>query len=312
VRRVDVARIQNAARNAMEWFEVVGTRYADTLEPEQFMYSMLTRSQRISHENLAPPRQGVAGRLRALVRRTGGRRTHGKRRGPTANVHALQDPRPDAAKPHRGLADGDVFGDGRAAGDFHMVHLGARAMGGAALVFPEMTCVSPTRASRPAASACGTMNRRRPSSASSISCITRHAAKIGHPARPCRAQGCHEARLGGHRPAAVEEGMAADLSASALPYLIHSQTPRDDPRRHGSGHPGLRAGHGTGRDIGFDMLELHCGARLSAVELPVAAHQPRTDEYGGDHAARARYPARSVPCHPRVWPQDKPISVRLS
>lgn len=52
VRRVDVARIQNAARNAMEWFEVVGTRYADTLEPEQFMYSMLTRSQRISHENL--------------------------------------------------------------------------------------------------------------------------------------------------------------------------------------------------------------------------------------------------------------------
>ena len=52
IRRVDVARIQNAARNAMEWFEVVGRRYADTLEPEQFFYSMLTRSQRISHENL--------------------------------------------------------------------------------------------------------------------------------------------------------------------------------------------------------------------------------------------------------------------
>src|SRR6201999_92274 len=52
VRRIDVARIQNAARNAMEWFEVVGRRYADTMEPEQFFYSMLTRSQRISHENL--------------------------------------------------------------------------------------------------------------------------------------------------------------------------------------------------------------------------------------------------------------------
>lgn len=52
LRRVEVARIQNAARNAMEWFEVVGARYADTLAPEQFMYSMLTRSQRISHENL--------------------------------------------------------------------------------------------------------------------------------------------------------------------------------------------------------------------------------------------------------------------
>ena len=52
VRAVDAARLQNAARNAMEWFEVVGSRYADTLEPEQFMYSLLTRSQRISHENL--------------------------------------------------------------------------------------------------------------------------------------------------------------------------------------------------------------------------------------------------------------------
>ena len=52
IRRIDVARIQNAARNAMEWFEVVGRRYADTMEPEQFFYSMLTRSQRISHENL--------------------------------------------------------------------------------------------------------------------------------------------------------------------------------------------------------------------------------------------------------------------
>ncbi len=51
-RRVGVARVQNAARNAMEWFEVVGYRYADTLEPKQFFYSMLTRSQRISHENV--------------------------------------------------------------------------------------------------------------------------------------------------------------------------------------------------------------------------------------------------------------------
>ena len=52
LRRIDVLRLQNAAWNAMEWFEVVGERYADQLPPEQFMYSMLTRSQRISHENL--------------------------------------------------------------------------------------------------------------------------------------------------------------------------------------------------------------------------------------------------------------------
>jgi anthraniloyl-CoA monooxygenase len=51
-RSIEVLRLQNAAWNAMEWFEVCGERYCDQLEPPQFMYSMLTRSQRISHENL--------------------------------------------------------------------------------------------------------------------------------------------------------------------------------------------------------------------------------------------------------------------
>ena len=51
-RSVEALKLQNAAWNAMEWFEVCGERYCDTLEPPQFMYSMLTRSQRISHENL--------------------------------------------------------------------------------------------------------------------------------------------------------------------------------------------------------------------------------------------------------------------
>lgn len=72
IRRVDVARIQNAARNAMEWFEVVGRRYADSLEPEQFMYSMLTRSQRISHENLRlRDRAWLEGYERWFARRAG-------------------------------------------------------------------------------------------------------------------------------------------------------------------------------------------------------------------------------------------------
>src|SRR6202034_2809694 len=70
VRAVDVARIQNAARNAMEWFEAVGSRYADTLEPEQFMYSLLTRSQRISHENLRlRDKTWLAGRERWVAAR---------------------------------------------------------------------------------------------------------------------------------------------------------------------------------------------------------------------------------------------------
>ena len=109
VRAVDVARIQNAARNAMEWFEVVGSRYADTLEPEQFMYSLLTRSQRISHENL---------RLRDKAWLEGYERWFAARAG--INIDPDGPPVPpmftpyrvrgaDAAEPHRHVADGDVF-----------------------------------------------------------------------------------------------------------------------------------------------------------------------------------------------------------
>ncbi len=114
VRRVDVARIQNAARNAMEWFEVVGRRYADTLEPEQFFYSMLTRSQRISHENL---------RLRDPVWLEGYERWFARRSGlpsdrqrPSAAADADPVPRArrHAAKSHHGFADGDVLGARRA------------------------------------------------------------------------------------------------------------------------------------------------------------------------------------------------------
>ena len=72
IRRVDVARIQNAARNAMEWFEVVGRRYANSLEPPQFFYSMLTRSQRISHENLRlRDKTWLEGYERWFARKTG-------------------------------------------------------------------------------------------------------------------------------------------------------------------------------------------------------------------------------------------------
>ena len=89
VRRVDVARIQNAARNAMEWFEVVGERYADTLEPEQFMYSMLTRSQRISHENLRlRDTAWLEGYERWFARRAG-LETTSEQPCRTADVHAL-------------------------------------------------------------------------------------------------------------------------------------------------------------------------------------------------------------------------------
>ena len=111
------------------------------LEPEQFAYSLLTRTQRISHENLRLRDADYARRLRGLVRRRRRRRQRAERRA--ADVHAVHAARPDAEEPRRRLADGAVLGVDGMPDDYHLVHLGARAMGGAGLVFTEMTCVSP-------------------------------------------------------------------------------------------------------------------------------------------------------------------------
>jgi anthraniloyl-CoA monooxygenase len=144
-RAVDVLRLQNAAWNAMEWFEVCGQRYCDQLEPEQFMYSMLTRSQRISHENL---------RLRDAGWLEGFERWLDRRAGLEPPPAAGERPVPPMFTPFtvRGLtlANRVVVSpmaqyschDGLP-GEFHLVHLGARALGGAGLVVAEMTCPSP-------------------------------------------------------------------------------------------------------------------------------------------------------------------------
>ena len=124
VRRVDVARIQNAARNAMEWFEVVGRRYADTLEPEQFFYSMLTRSQRISHENLRLRDPAWLEVVRALVRAPLGRPRERQRTTAAADADAAFRARRYAEEPHHGFADGHVFEPGRA--DQRLPHRASR------------------------------------------------------------------------------------------------------------------------------------------------------------------------------------------
>ncbi len=312
VRRVDVARIQNAARNAMEWFEVVGTRYADQLEPEQFMYSMLTRSQRISHENL---------RLRDKAWLEGYERWFAERAGirPAPNDAV---PPPMFTPYHvRGLTlhnrivmspmamysakDGVPH-------DFHLVHLGARAMGGAALVFPEMTCVSPDARITPGC--LGLWNDAQADAFRRIVDFVHHEtpAKIG-------VQLGHAGRKGATKVAwegidqPLEEGAWPLISASAIPYLKHSAVPRamthEDMERVIADHV---AATKRAADLGFDILELHAahGYLLSSFLSPLT--NLREDEYGGGHEARARFPLEVFHAVRAAWPQDRPISVRLS
>jgi anthraniloyl-CoA monooxygenase len=312
VRRVDVARIQNAARNAMEWFEVVGRRYADTLEPEQFMYSMLTRSQRISHENL---------RLRDKDWLENYERWFA--RGAGLNVPDAGRAPPPMFTPYvvRGvtLANRIVVSpmamysavDGEP-NDFHLVHLGARAMGGAALVFGEMTCVSPDARITPGC--LGLWNERQAAGWKRMvdfvhaNSGAKFGIQLGHAGRKGSTKVAWE---GIDRP--LESGNWPLISASALPYLKDSQIPKamdraDIARVTQDFVRATEFAAGTGAD----WLELHCahGYLLSSFLSPLT--NLRTDEYGGRHENRARFPLDVFRAIRAIWPAEKPISVRLS
>ncbi|AWK90107.1 bifunctional salicylyl-CoA 5-hydroxylase/oxidoreductase [Azospirillum thermophilum] len=312
VRRVDVARIQNAARNAMEWFEVVGDRYADTLEPEQFMYSMLTRSQRISHENLRlRDKDWLEGYERWFARRSGLTVAEGERALPPMftpySIRGVTLPNRIVVSPMAMYSATDGV-----AGDFHLVHLGARAMGGAGLVFGEMTCVSPDARITPGC--LGLWNgEQRDGWRRMVAFIHANSdAKVG-------IQLGHAGRKGATKLAwegidqPLEEGGWPLISASALPYLPHSQVPRamDRADMDRVRDDFVRSAK-LAAETGADWLELHCahGYLLSSFLSPLTNR--REDEYGGSHENRARFPLEVFHAIRAVWPQDKPISVRLS
>lgn len=312
IRRVDVARIQNAARNAMEWFEVVGRRYADQLEPEQFMYSMLTRSQRISHENL---------RLRDKAWLEGYERWFAQASGLPApavgralppmltpfRVRGMTVPNRVVVSPMAvySASEGEP-------NDFHMVHLGSRALGGAGLVFTEMTCVAPDARITP-----GCLGLWNGAQAQGIARIARFvhaqsaakvAVQLGHAGRKGSTKIGWE---GMDEP--LEAGGWPLVSASPVPYLSNGPLPRamtrDDMERV-KGEFARAAG--LAAEAGADLIELHCahGYLLSSFLSPLTNR--RSDEFGGSHANRARYPLEVFRAVRAQWPKERPMSVRLS
>jgi anthraniloyl-CoA monooxygenase len=311
IRRVDVARIQNAARNAMEWFEVVGERYAEHFEPEQFMYSMLTRSQRISHENL---------RLRDPVWLEGYERWFAERAGVQPGANGQVPPPMFTPYTIKGLTLHNRIvmspmamysAEDGLASDFHLVHLGARAMGGAALIFPEMTCVSPDGRITPGC--LGLWNDEQGDALKRIVDFVHGEtpAKIG-------IQIGHAGRKGSTKRAwdgmdlPVDEGGWDLISASALPYKTTSHTPREMTREDMDRVVAdFVSATKRAEKAGFDMLELHAahGYLLASFLSPLT--NKRTDEYGGGHENRARFPLEVFRAVRAAWP-DKPISVRLS
>ena len=313
LRKVDVLRLQNAAWNAMEWFEAVGERYADSLPPEQFMYSMLTRSQRISHENL---------RLRDRVWLEGFERWFAEQAG--LKVAAEATPPPPMFTPFtvRSLTlknrvvvspMAQYSAVAGVAGDYHLVHLGARAMGGAGLVFAEMTCVSAEGRITPGCP--GLYNEaqfvawKRIADWVHANSTAKFGMQIGHAGAKASTRLAWE---GMDKP--LLEGNWPLVSASKQQYLDGvSQTSSAMTRADMTlALADFVRTTQWAAQAGVDWLELHCahGYLLSSFISPLTNH--RTDDHGGSLENRLRFPLEVFAAVRAAWPENLPMSVRIS
>ena len=303
LRSVEVLKIQNAARNSTEWFENV-ERYAG-LPPEQFAYSLLTRSQRISHENLRlRDKAFVEGYEDWLAGKPGvpPMFTPYTVRGVTLKNRVVVSP----------MAQYSCV-DGQPA-DYHLVHLGARAMGGAGMVVAEMTCTSADARITPGCP--GLWNQEQMQGWKRVVDFV-HAnsdAKIAMQLGHAGAKGSTGLPWEGGEDKPLASGNWALLSASPQQYLdgishwskAMTRQDMDSVREDFVRSTQLAA------QAGFDWLELHCahGYLLSSFISPLT--NQRTDAYGGALANRLRYPLEVFAAMRAAWPQDKPMSVRIS
>ncbi len=313
-RMTDALRLQNAARNSMEWFENV-RRYT-RLDPPQFAYSLLTRSQRVSHENL---------RLRDSSYLEGVERWFSARVHDQPANRSTTRPTPPMFTPFtlRGMtvrnrivvAPMDMYSaDDGVPNEFHLVHLGARALGGAGLILTEMTCISPE-----ARISLGCTGLYRPDHVAGWKRVVdfvhdRTRAKIGLQLGHSGPKGATKRMWEGmDEPLGDDEGAWPVIAPSPIPWTAHNQIPREMTR---SDMDEVRdqfvASTRLAVEAGFDLIELHCahGYLLSSFITPLTNR--RTDEYGGALENRLRFPLEVFRAMRAVWPEERPMSVRIS
>jgi anthraniloyl-CoA monooxygenase len=314
-RSIEVIKLQSAARNSMEWFENV-RRYT-ALEAEQFAYSLLTRSQRLSHENLRLRDPGYVERFERWIAT---RAFEQAGLPPPATNRAI----PPMFTPFRlrattlknrivvspmaqySAADGTV-------GDYHLMHLGARAMGGAGLVMAEMTCVSADARITP-----GCPGLYAPGHTAAWKRIVdfvhaNSSAAIGIQLGHAGAKGSTRRAWDGIDLPLAEANWPL-VSASPQQYLegvsqwSREATPEDLERIKAD----FARAAAAAAQAGFDWLELHCahGYLLSSFISPLTNR--REDEYGGSLENRCRYPLAVFAAVRAAWPAHLPISVRVS
>jgi anthraniloyl-CoA monooxygenase len=305
-RSIEARRLQNAARNRMEWFENVSRH--ENMQPLQFAYSLLSASQRIGHANLRLRDLGFVAKVEADLAQRGG----------------VAAPRPPMFLPFR-LREMELVNrvvvspmaqyralDG-VPNDWHLVHYGSRATGGAALLMTEMTCTSEDARISPGCT--GLWNETQAAAWRRIvefvhsESEARFCLQLGHAGRKGSTQ------LGWEQ---ADHPLAADnwplWAPSPIPYLAGvSQTPQEMTSVQMAAIESDFVHAATlGAAAGFDMLELHMahGYLLASFLSPLT--NVRADEYGGSVENRLRYPLRVMQAVRAAWPAARPLSVRLS
>jgi anthraniloyl-CoA monooxygenase len=322
-RRPIVESTQRAAQASLEWFEGIG-RYVGQ-ERLQFAFNLLTRSRRVTYDNLRLRDPEFVSGVDEAFAASGGFCHNGRVASGAAGAAGASGARPTPPMflpfrlrslelPNRVVVSPmDMYSavDGTPS-DFHLVHLGARALGGAALVMTEMLCVSDIGRITPG---CAGMYRDEHVEAwrrivsfvhSQAGCFI--GAQLGHSGRKGATKLMWE---GIDEP--LPEGSWPVIGPSAAPYSPRNQTPVPMTRAEmlAVREEFVRASVGAAA-AGFDLLELHCahGYLLSSFLSPLS--NLRTDEYGGSLAGRARFPLEVFDACRAAWPVSKPMSVRIS
>lgn len=311
-RRPGVEKIQHAAETSLVWFENIDRGLK--MDPIQFAFSMLTRSKQITYDNLKMRDAGFVGQMDRWFA------AHVKKQG--FDVDVANPPPPmftpfrlrDMVVPNRVVVSPmcQYSAKDGVPNDWHMVHLGSRAVGGAGLVFAEMTNVNAEGRITPGCT--GIYNDEQMQAWKRIVDFVHGHSKskiclqLGHAGRKASTQlGWEEADM------PLAEGNWEIVAPSPLPYYPESQTPRELTRKDMDKIVGDYVAAAKRCDqAGFDMIEVHMahGYLLATFISPLT--NKRKDEYGGSLENRMRFPLEVFKAVRAAWPKGKPISVRLS
>ena len=313
-RRPGVEALQRAAQVSLEWFEAT-ERYHGRLGPLQFAVSLLTRSLRVTHDSLRLRDPGFVSRVDRWLASEAERQSR-------VAVPAAPAPPPmftpfrlrELVLPNRVVVSSmcQYSAEDGAPDDWHLVHLGSRAIGGAGLVMTEMTDVSREGRISP-----GCAGMYKPEHVTAWKRIVDFVH--GHSPAKIGLQLAHAGRKGSTRRLweGIDEPLPsanwALVSASPIPYFPHSQIPRAMERRDMEAvRDDFARAARMAEEAGFDLLELHFahGYLLASFLSPLTNR--RADAYGGSLGNRARFPLEVFDAVRAVWPAARPMSVRIS